>query len=187
MTGALNHSIKLGAPTSVAPASGFVTNNAMPTFSWNAPPSAGVFTYNLQADNNTTGATNVVNQVGLSGTSFTPSSAIADGMIAWRVQASDGTNVSPFTSNITFNIDTKPPAAVTLSGSVPSGIDLVTGVVAISSSGDKNATNGKAKAVDGSLGTFWNSAPRTTMQTEQITLDLGSTKSVGRVRLRSRS
>ena len=81
VTGALNHSIKLGAPTSVAPASGFVTNNAMPTFSWNAPPSAGVFTYNLQADNNTTGATNVVNQVGLSGTSFTPSSAIADGMI----------------------------------------------------------------------------------------------------------
>ena len=141
----------------------------------------------MLADNVTTGANGIVNETGLSTTSFAPGSALPDGTILWRVQASDGTNVSPFTSDSTFHIDTLPPGAVTLSGTVPTGLNLVNGAVAISSSGDLSSVYSKEKAVDGDLGTFWASTPRATMQTEQITVDLGTTNTVGRVRLRSRS
>ena len=84
-------------------------------------------------------------------------------------------------------IDLTPPAAVTLSASVPSGLDPVADLVAVSSSGDKDESHSKDKAVDGDTSKMWISTPRSTMQTEQITLDMGAAVDLARVRLRSRA
>ena len=61
---------------------------------------------------------------------------------------------------------------------------------AISSSGDKDASHSKEKAADRNSSTFWISTPRSTMQTEHITFDLGAsvqTVQAARIRLRSRA
>ena len=84
-------------------------------------------------------------------------------------------------------IDLTPPAAVTLSAGVPSGLVTVANAVAISSSGELSSDFAKEKAVDSDLDTFWASTPRTIMQTEQITIDLGAQINVTEVRLRSRA
>jgi hypothetical protein len=58
---------------------------------------------------------------------------------------------------------------------------------AIAASGENSATEGRAKATDGNLSSYWATPGRAVMQNEWITVDTGALRSIGRVRLRSRS
>jgi len=57
--------------------------------------------------------------------------------------------------------------------------------IGVSASGELSP-HVKERAVDGDISTLWSTPGRSVMQNENITLDLGSTMSFGRVRLRSR-
>ena len=84
--------------------------------------------------------------------------------------------------------DSVAPADITnLSASIGQVSIGLSSATAISSSGDKDTSHSKEAVVDGNLSTFWISTPRATMQTEQITLDLGGSTNVTRIRLRSRA
>ncbi len=64
---------------------------------------------------------------------------------------------------------------------------LPTLATAADSSGEANVSWGADKAVNGDSATAWSTPPRSVMQDEFITLDLGGEKTVGRLRLRSRA
>ena len=102
--------------------------------------------------------------------------------------ADDVNNISSLSNvaNASTDDNVAPEAITDLNASVGGASLELRPSTAISSSGDKSSSNSKEKVVDGNVGTYWNSTPRSSMQTEQITLDLGSSMNVGRVRLRSR-
>jgi len=97
-------------------------------------------------------------------------------------------NVSAISNIATGDtLDNIPPGAVSdLTGTPGAALfTRILGVAAISSSGDLSV-HVKERAVDGDLSTLWSSPPRGVMQNEAITLDLGSSQPVGRLRIRSR-
>ncbi len=83
-------------------------------------------------------------------------------------------------------VDTLGPAATTdlaVSGRTASKLNAP----AIASSGQSSSTTGHAKATDGNPSTYWSSPGRASQQPEFITVDLGAVRSIGGVRLLSRS
>jgi hypothetical protein len=178
--------VTLPTPVPIGPM-GTITQTS-PTFEWNA--SAGATAYNLIVDNVTDNVT-VVNETGIATTTFTPSTPLtADRDYQWRVQASSGTGISAFSSNLAFQIDTTAPSAINdLSGTPQTSTTTnpISSLTAVSASGEMSASLSKEKAVDGNGSTFWSTPGSVALPTEQLTLDLGSTYSVGRVRLQSRT
>ncbi len=84
--------------------------------------------------------------------------------------------------------DGVPPAAIgDLTASPPEGLAYsVSPAVAMSASGEVGS-NTMDKAVDGDSHTLWSTPGRSSMQVEQITLDLGAVFEAGRLRLLSRA
>jgi len=75
-----------GGPTLTAPANGSTGVSTTPTFTWNA--AAGATSYEIQVASDPAFATIVASAAGLTGTSWTPGSALtADTVYYWRVRA----------------------------------------------------------------------------------------------------
>jgi hypothetical protein len=101
----------------------------------------------------------------------------------------NASNVSGLSNVASINVpspDTTPPAAVTTLAAGPAYSYQVVTANAIASSGDVNSTYSKEKSTDLNAATSWSTPPRTTMQTEYLTVDLGLVRAVGRIRLLSR-
>ena len=79
------------------------------------------------------------------------------------------------------------PGAITdLLASSSAGMTTLLSAPAIASSGQLSGTKGPDQATDGNPTSYWSTPARATMQDEFLTLDAGTTQSIGRVRLRSR-
>jgi hypothetical protein len=174
--------VTLAPPTGVSPTT--TTNDTTPTFQWTASPFAT--SYTLVVENLTDGGT-PINQSGIAATSFTPGVPLPSGKIyRWKVQASDGVNLSPFSTPITFEVDAVAPSTVTNLAGGPPTEAVHTGLSIASSSGSLSGY-GAERTLDGNQATEYTSPGRTSATAvEQITYDLGTSKPVGRVRLFSR-
>ena len=125
-------------PMLVLPADNAITNDATPTFEWSdSTDPAGAFdtiTYTFQADNDGCSFPSPITQAGLTASTFTPASNLADGTYCWHVRASDEDGGdSAFSATRSITIDTVAPAP-------PSQPDLDAGSDSGSSSTD-NLTN----------------------------------------------
>jgi len=99
-------------PTITAPAADIT--NTTPTFSWTA--STGATQYDVWADNNTTGQSQVVRQI-VNTTSYTPANAIPLGQYTlWVRAANSGGSFGPWTAGYHFLIDNTAPAIPTITG-----------------------------------------------------------------------
>ena len=78
------------------------TNNLLPILTWNNP-GVGAVSYNIQVAANSGFSPTLVNQTGVSQTSYTMTVALPIGTIYWRVQARDGAgNTSSWSSSSTL-------------------------------------------------------------------------------------
>lgn len=177
----LTMTVKLAPPTPQSPASDIA--NLRPTFTWTAV--AGATSYNISVENLTDGGT--ISITGITGTSAAPATDLpANKDFRWRVQAVQGANLSPFSSYLNFRTDLTPGSAIVLTGSVPNQFPPIAGVTAIASSGEASSAADRAKAVDGNASTFWSTPARSVLQTEFITLDMGTTRTIDHLRMLSR-
>jgi hypothetical protein len=100
------------APTLTGPAA--VISSTTPTFTWNA--SAGAASYELWADNRSTGQSQVVHQT-VTTTSFTAATAIPRGNYVCWVRAANGAGAfGSWSAGYHFLIDTTAPAVPTVTG-----------------------------------------------------------------------
>jgi hypothetical protein len=181
----LTLTVVLAVPTPISPLG--ATNQTQPTFTWGASP--GATSYNFVIENVTDGGVvldepNVAHTFPI--TSFTPPITLVNGKTyRWKVRAKLGANLSAFSSPTNIEVDTAAPAVSTLMAAPPLTY-FQTAATAFASSGDFDpVTYTKAKATDGNFNTLWSTPARTVMQTEFLTVDLGTAKTISRVRLRS--
>ncbi|MCD6166249.1 hypothetical protein J7K19_06045, partial [bacterium] len=77
-------------PNLISPANGSTTNDNTPTFDWDDITDA--VEYQIQVDNNSNFSSPERNQVGLTTSTYTPTSSLSDGTYYWRVRAKDNLN-----------------------------------------------------------------------------------------------
>jgi PKD repeat protein len=100
------------APTLTGPAA--TTTDTTPTFTWTASP--GASQYDVWAQNQTTGQSQVVRQT-VSGTSYTPSSPIPRGQYTVWVRAANNAGAfGAWSAGYNFLLDTTAPAIPTITG-----------------------------------------------------------------------
>jgi cytochrome c2 len=97
------------APVPVSPANGNWVNQPLPTYSWSAATDArsGIQSYQLYVDGS-------VAVSGITGTSATPTTPLADGSHTWFVRALDRAGNWENSSQWGFNSDATPPLPFTL-------------------------------------------------------------------------
>lgn len=103
-------------PTLASPANGTLTNDNTPTFTWTntLPVDPAGESYQLQVDNDPAFGSPEID-VTTPLLTYTPSSALADGLYYWHVRAVDGAgNASLYTGSWTVTIDATAPVAPTL-------------------------------------------------------------------------
>jgi hypothetical protein len=97
---------------------------------------------------------------------------------------------SPLSNGITVTTeapDTVSPAAITdLNGSPPFTVSRVTAPGIAASSVESASTTGPAKATDGVATSYWGSSGKASPAVEWVTLDTGSVREIGEVRMWSR-
>jgi hypothetical protein len=176
----LTHEIQLAPPAPVSPSQ--PTNDTTPTFVWTA--STGATSYRLRLK--VLGGATVLDQSGITLTAFTPGTPVGSGFYEWMVSASDGSHVSPFSTPLVFEIDVSKPQTAALTGSLPSGLSSLSGVLADSVS-SQNAANGwvKENVVDADLVSDWQTSGTTSPKDEWVILDLAADYNVGGARLRA--
>ena len=100
-------------PNLISPANGSTTNDNTPTFDWS--DITDVVEYQIQVDNNSNFSSPERNQVGLTTSTYTPTSSLSDGTYYWRVRARDvADNWSNWSEIWNVTIDTQRPPAPTL-------------------------------------------------------------------------
>jgi nitrogen fixation protein FixH len=107
-----------GLPTLLSPSDGASTNVNRPIFTWSAATDAtsGVASYTLQIDTSSSfNSGNLRTITGITGTSYTVTSPLADGTWYWRVRAVDNAgNTGTYTTSRSFAVDTVSPGLPTL-------------------------------------------------------------------------
>ena len=123
VTGEKKIDAAVSQPTLSSPVNASTVSDNTPTLVWNAvTDNNGPVTYRLEVDNESTfAAPLVVNQTGLSATSYTVPSSLADDTYYWRVTATDSLgNASP-ASDIWLFVLAADNTAPTVSLSSPNG------------------------------------------------------------------
>ncbi len=101
------------APTLASPANGATGVSTNPTLSWN--PSTGAASYQLQVSANSAFSALVVNQTGITATSYTISGLANSTTYFWRVSATNAGGTSSFSNTFSFTTIVAAPSAPTLS------------------------------------------------------------------------
>jgi subtilisin family serine protease len=125
------------APVQTAPVAGFITNNTMPHFTWNAVANGN--TYELQLATNATFSLGLQGFSTTSGVLFFDAPALADGFYYWRVRALNANPVAeagPWTAARYFTIDTLAPNAPVLTVPVAAAFSVGAPVFAWSNPGE---------------------------------------------------
>ncbi len=99
-------------PTLISPADGTNTQNTTPTLQWDNTQAADNF--HLQVSLSADFSSTTIDNDELTSTSFTPSSALADGPYYWRVRMFRTGENSGWSENWTFRVDTIGPAQPSL-------------------------------------------------------------------------
>jgi len=118
------------APTLVVPANGTTGISTSPTLSWNA--SSGATSYQLQVSSNSTFSTTVVNQTGITETSYAVSGLVNNTTYYWRVNASNAAGTSVYSDVWRFTtseIPQSPLTAPTLSSPVNGTTGILTNTI----------------------------------------------------------
>ena len=107
------------APTLSSPPDGSTTADDTPTFAWTG--ASGATSYRIQVDDDPAFSSPEIDGT-TSSTTYTPASALADGVYYWRVQASNACGSGPWSPTWSLAVDTPcpTPSAPTLS-SPPDG------------------------------------------------------------------
>jgi hypothetical protein len=133
------------APTLASPADGAAGVSAAPTLSWNA--SSGATSYQLQVSLNSSFSTAVVNQSGITTTSYAANGLTSSTTYYWRVAASNGGGTSGWSTSRSFTT-----AAVSANGLVAAySFDEGSGTVLndLSFSGHNGTVNGATWSTSG--------------------------------------
>jgi hypothetical protein len=101
------------APTLSSPSNGATSVSITPTLSWNA--SSGATSYQLQVSTNSSFSTTVVNQTGITTTSYAVSGLANNTTYYWRVNATNAGGTSAWSSSRSFTTIVAAPSAPTLS------------------------------------------------------------------------
>jgi len=113
------------APTLVSPTNGATGIFTSPTMSWNA--SSGATSYQLQVSSNSNFSTTVVNQTGITGTSYAVSGLTNNTVYYWRVNATNASGTSGYSSIWSFTT-TILPLAPLLAPTLSSPLDGATSI-----------------------------------------------------------
>ena len=176
-------SIGLAAPDLNGPNNLAMTSRT-PTFDWDPVP--GAATYDLFVEN-ITRKKMVIRARDLVATEFTKASNLPAGKeYRWRVMAKNGAIESAFSAYAHFEIDTKSPPVIKLSGDVPEPNSPISGLTAIDVSSENAGNKRKENAVDGRNKTAWLSEGTNVQQEEFITVDLGASYQVSQISVRSK-
>ncbi len=100
-------------PTLSSPSNGATGASITPTLSWNA--STGAASYQLQVSTSSSFATTVVNQSGITATSYAVSGLTNNTVYYWRVNATNAGGTSAYSSSWSFTTIVAAPSAPTLS------------------------------------------------------------------------
>ncbi len=139
------------APALGTPANGLNTNDSTPTFSWGVVGTGATYAIQINTDP-TFVAPPTDSASGLSATTYTPGSALADGTYYWRVNATIAGVTGPWSSSRSFTVDTVPPIAPTLN--TPADATFVTSatpalsVVALTGQGTISSYNFQVSTVN---------------------------------------
>lgn len=101
-----------GPPVLASPSSGATNVSTSPTLSWNA--SSGATSYSLQVSTISSFSTTVVNQTGITTTSYAVSGLANNTTYYWRVNASNACKPGDWSSTWSFTTVPPPPPAVAL-------------------------------------------------------------------------
>ncbi|MCC7117796.1 MAG: trypsin-like serine protease [Anaerolineales bacterium] len=100
----------LSAPALRSPRTASLLNNPQPTFQWTKV--TGAQSYEIEFATDAAFTLNVNNVTSLTGTSYTPGSALGDGTYYWRMRAyNTGGNPGRWSSARTFTVDVTAPVA----------------------------------------------------------------------------
>jgi hypothetical protein len=94
-------------------------------------------------------------------------------------------NAGPAVTSTTLDA-LAPSAIANLAVQLGGGTENKVSAPAIAASGEASAAEGRVKATDGNLSSYWSTPGRATQQNEFITVDTGAVHRISRVRLRSR-
>jgi hypothetical protein len=100
------------APTLSSPSNGATGVSTNPTLSWNA--STGATSYQLQVSTSSTFSTTVVDQIGITGTSYPVSGLANNTLYYWQVNATNAGGTSSYSSTWSFTTIVAAPAVPTL-------------------------------------------------------------------------
>jgi hypothetical protein len=114
------------APTLSSPANGATSVSTSPTLNWNA--STGATSYQLQVSTNSSFSSTVVNQSGITGTSYGVTGLTDGTTYYWRVNATNAGGTSSYSAPWSFTTGTvvSPPATPTLSSPANGATDVST-------------------------------------------------------------
>jgi hypothetical protein len=102
-------------PSLLSPANGAYTKDSTPFLDWSTVTGASAVHYQLQVDNNADFSSPAVNSSSVSSSSYTVTTALANGTYYWRVRAVDvAGNASAWTSARYFRVDTVAPPVPSL-------------------------------------------------------------------------
>ncbi len=167
------------ATSLIAPNDGAITADANVSFSWS--PVVGASSYNLIVDDPNSGWI-LLTVTGITGTSQV--ATLPHGLCRWTVVAVDGPVIGPTPAGRLLEVDFVSPAQASLTVQPAPAFDPV--AASVSSSSGELVGYEAADTLDASLASFWSTPMRGTPQNEQITLDLGGNRPVGRLRIHPR-
>ncbi|MEK9138620.1 MAG: fibronectin type III domain-containing protein, partial [Bacteroidota bacterium] len=127
------------APSLVSPANGATKVSIAPTLTWNA--SSGAASYQLQVSTSSTFSTFVVNQSGITSTSFAVSGLAYSTTYYWRVNAANAGGNSPWSATWSFTTDLLPPASAPTLASPSNGATGVSTSPTLSWNASSGATS----------------------------------------------
>jgi len=109
-------------PILASPSNGATSVSTSPTLAWSV--STGATSYRLQVSSNSTFSTTVVDQIGLTGTSYTLGGLANNTTYYWRISAENAGGTSAFSAIWSFTTIVALPVAPTLAAPADSAINL---------------------------------------------------------------
>jgi len=108
------------APTLLSPADGATNTTIAPSLTWNA--TSGAASYHLQVATQSSFATTVIDESGLTNSSFAVSGLAHSTVYYWRINATNAGGTSPWSNTWHFTTIVAAPAAPTLASPSPDAV-----------------------------------------------------------------
>jgi hypothetical protein len=134
------------------------TNDNTPTLSWSNESASGAAKYRIQISTASDFSSFLVNDGNVTATSYTPSSALSEGVVYWRVSSIDGVgNESSFPAADSFTIDIAAPTAPSLTDepTYTAGTSNTVGWTSVSGASEYYAESSTSSSFTSPMGSGW--------------------------------